>query len=127
MAHAYFELEMHETAVFELFVRRLPASRGFLLAAGLEQVIDYLEGLRFTDEDLGFLAAMGIFPAAFLKYLATVRFTGSVHAMPEGESTTAAWRSAACCTSSSVRLALAPGLAISTSGVATASLAKPWE
>lgn len=84
MAHAYFELGMGETAVFELFVRRLPASRGFLIAAGLEQVIDYLEGLRFTPEDLECLAAMGIFPAAFLKYLATVHFTGSVHAMAEG-------------------------------------------
>jgi nicotinate phosphoribosyltransferase len=83
-AHAYFELGMRESAVFELFVRRLPVSRGFLVAAGLEQVIEYLEGLCFKSEDLEFLASLGTFPEAFLKYLATVRFTGSVHAMPEG-------------------------------------------
>ena len=84
MAHAYHELDMHETAVFELFVRRLPPTRRFLLAAGLEQVIEYLEALQFTLADVEFLSSLKIFPAAFLDYLATVRFTGSVHAMAEG-------------------------------------------
>jgi len=84
MAHAYFELDMHETAVFELFVRRLPRPRRFLVAAGLEQVLDYLEGLRFSAEDIEFLASLGTFPARFLDHLAGVRFTGSVHAMREG-------------------------------------------
>jgi nicotinate phosphoribosyltransferase len=84
MAHAYHELGMHETAVFELFVRRLPPTRRFLLAAGLEQVIEYLEALQFTPADVEFLSSLNIFPAAFLDYLATVRFTGSVHAMAEG-------------------------------------------
>ncbi len=84
MAHAYFELGMRESAVFELFVRRLPPTRKFLLAAGLEQVVDYLEGLRFEPADLDFLAALQLFPEDFLEHLATVRFTGSLHAMPEG-------------------------------------------
>lgn len=84
MGHAYFKLGMRETAVFELFVRRLPRSRHFLLAAGLEQVVEYLETLRFIDTDLEFLASMKIFPAEFLEHLAAVRFTGSLHAMPEG-------------------------------------------
>lgn len=84
MAQAYFELDMRETAVFELYVRRLPKARSFLIAAGLEQVLDYLEGLRFGAEDIDFLAGMGIFSASFLRHLATVRFTGSVHAMAEG-------------------------------------------
>jgi nicotinate phosphoribosyltransferase len=84
MAHAYFKLGMHDTAVFELFVRRLPPTRRFLLAAGLEQVVDYLENLRFTTPDLEFLTSMGIFPADFLEYLADVRFTGSLHGMREG-------------------------------------------
>lgn len=84
MAHAYFELGMREPAVFELFVRRLPRTRRFLLAAGLEQIVEYLEGLRFTATDIEFLAGMKIFPTAFLEHLATVRFTGSVHAMAEG-------------------------------------------
>lgn len=84
MAHAYFKLGMRDTAVFELFVRRLPPTRRFLLAAGLEQVVEYLETLRFIGTDLEFLASLKIFPAEFLDYLAGVRFTGSVHAMPEG-------------------------------------------
>ena len=84
MAHAYFELGMRESAVFELFVRRLPGSRRFLIAAGLEQVVEYLEGLRFTQSDVEFLARLKLFPDAFLEYLLAVRFTGSVHAMPEG-------------------------------------------
>jgi len=84
MAHAYFELGMRETAVFELFVRRLPPTRRFLVAAGLEQVVDYLEGLRFAPRDIEFLASLGSFPRKFLDHLAGVRFTGSLHAMPEG-------------------------------------------
>jgi nicotinate phosphoribosyltransferase len=84
MARAYFDLGMRETAVFELFVRRLPPTRHFLLAAGLEQVIEYLEALQFTPEDVEFLSRMRIFPARFLEHLGTVRFTGSVHAMAEG-------------------------------------------
>ena len=84
MAHAYYKLGMRETAVFELFVRRLPRTRRFLLAAGLEQVVEYLESLRFAAADLEFLASMKIFPGDFLEHLSSVRFTGSLHAMPEG-------------------------------------------
>jgi len=84
MAQAYFELGMRDNAVFELFVRRLPETRRFLLAAGLEQALEYIDGLRFTAEDIGFLATLGRFRADFLDYLRSVRFTGAVHAMPEG-------------------------------------------
>jgi len=84
MAHAYFELGMRETAVFEVFVRRLPRSRQFLVAAGLAQVLEYLEGLQFTAADIGYLATLDLFPQPFLEHLATLRFTGSVDAMPEG-------------------------------------------
>jgi nicotinate phosphoribosyltransferase len=84
MAQAYFDLQMRETAVFELFVRRLPSSRRFLIAAGLEHALEYIEGLHFSAEDLQFLSARGQFSQAFLEHLGTVRFTGSVHAMPEG-------------------------------------------
>jgi nicotinate phosphoribosyltransferase len=84
MAQAYFELGMHETAVFELFVRRLPGTRRFLVAAGLEQLLTYAEQLRFTADEVAFLAELGTFSSRFLDYLASVRFTGSVHAMPEG-------------------------------------------
>lgn len=84
MAHAYHALDMHDTAVFELFVRRLPRGRSFLVAAGLEQALDHLENLRFGGAELEFLERLGDFPRDFLDRLATLRFTGSVHAMPEG-------------------------------------------
>lgn len=84
MAHVYFEQGMDDIAVFELVVRRLPAKRRFLLAAGLEQVVEYLEQLRFSAADLEFLESLATFPRAFLDHLADLRFTGSVHAMPEG-------------------------------------------
>ena len=84
MAQAYFELGMNGTAVFELFVRRLPETRHFLLAAGLEQALEYVENLRFTADDLAFLSRVGLFRSDFLDYLGSVRFTGSIHALGEG-------------------------------------------
>jgi nicotinate phosphoribosyltransferase len=84
MAHAYFRQGMRDTAVFELFVRRLPKSRRFLLSAGLAQVVEYLETLRFSSDELRFLASTNAFPADFIEHLSGVRFTGSVHAMAEG-------------------------------------------
>ena len=65
MAQAYFELGMKDDAVFELFVRRLPATRRFLLAAGLEQALEYIAGLKFTADDIAFLATLGRFRADF--------------------------------------------------------------
>jgi nicotinate phosphoribosyltransferase len=84
MLQAYFENRMEETAVFDLFMRNLPAQRGFLLAAGLEQALDYLEQLQVTPEELEWLAGSGRFSRDFLDYLGKLRFTGDVHAMPEG-------------------------------------------
>ncbi len=84
MAQAYFELGMSDTAVFELFARRLPATRRFLLAAGLEQALKYIEQLHFTEQDLEYLARLGLFSQRFLDHLSTLRFSGSLHAMPEG-------------------------------------------
>jgi nicotinate phosphoribosyltransferase len=84
MLQGYFQQGMEETAVFELMVRKLPPHRAFLLAAGLEQALDYLEGLRFTEAELEWLDTCGRFDRAFVDYLADLRFTGDVHAMPEG-------------------------------------------
>jgi nicotinate phosphoribosyltransferase len=70
--------------VFELFVRHLPATRTFLVAAGLEQALAYLEGLRFDERALEWLRASGRFTSAFVDRLAALRFSGDVHAMPEG-------------------------------------------
>ncbi|HXW71285.1 MAG TPA: nicotinate phosphoribosyltransferase [Methylocella sp.] len=84
MVEAYLENEQTQTAVFEFFVRTLPPRRGFLLAAGLEQAIEYFEGLRFSTEDLAWLAKQGQFKAPVLDWLTAFRFTGDVHAIPEG-------------------------------------------
>lgn len=84
MGQAYFDLGMRETAVFELFVRRLPPSRRYLVAAGLAQVIEYLQQFRFTGHELDYLAGLGTFKSSFLESLRELRFTGSLHAMPEG-------------------------------------------
>ena len=84
MLQAYFDRGMNDTAVFEFFVRKLPEQRNFLLAGGLEQVVDYLENLRFTDEDLAWLGKTGRFQPAFLASLATLHFTGNIDAMAEG-------------------------------------------
>jgi nicotinate phosphoribosyltransferase len=84
MVTAYHALGMERAAVFEFFVRRLPARRGFLVAAGLEQALDYLETLQFTDADLRWLESTGRFRQESLRRLAKMRFTGDVDAVPEG-------------------------------------------
>jgi nicotinate phosphoribosyltransferase len=84
MLQAYFEAGMTGTAVFELFVRKLPPGRNFLLAAGLEQAVEFLEGLRFGAEELEWIGTCGLFKPEFAEHLARLRFTGDVHAMPEG-------------------------------------------
>src|SRR6516225_6685898 len=84
MMQAYLDHGDTGTAVFEFFMRKLPARRGFLLTAGLEQALDFLETLRFSPEDLAWLRESGRFGKGMLDYLAALRFTGDVHAMPEG-------------------------------------------
>jgi nicotinate phosphoribosyltransferase len=84
MVQAYLDHGDTKTAVFELFVRTLPARRGFLLAAGLEQALDYLENLRFSAAEITWLKSTGRFGQQLLDYLGEFRFSGDVHAMPEG-------------------------------------------
>ncbi|HEX7970975.1 MAG TPA: nicotinate phosphoribosyltransferase [Thiobacillus sp.] len=84
MLQGYHDCGMADTAVFEFFVRRLRPGRGFLLAAGLEQALDYLEQLRFAPAELEWLASTRRFSPHFLAALEALRFTGDVHAMPEG-------------------------------------------
>lgn len=84
MVQTYVEQGMMDTAVFELFVRRLPAQRGFLMAAGLEQVLDFLEQLQVSQAELQWLKQTGRFSRSCLDYLETLRFSGDVHAMQEG-------------------------------------------
>lgn len=84
MVQAYLERGETKTAVFEFFVRALHPRRKFLIAAGLEQALGFLENLRFSPDEIDWLAAYGQFGKSLLDYLAAFRFTGDVHAMPEG-------------------------------------------
>ena len=79
MAAAYFESGMLPAASFELFIRRLPRERSYLLAAGLEHALQYLETLRFTGDDIDYLRRQPVFgniTSAFFDYLRQFRFTG---------------------------------------------------
>jgi nicotinate phosphoribosyltransferase len=84
MLQAYFAERMNDRAVFSLFVRRLPERRNYLLACGLDDVLTFLETLRFDQPALAYLDSMGRFSGDFLQFLARLRFTGDVHAVPEG-------------------------------------------
>jgi nicotinate phosphoribosyltransferase len=84
MIQAYLDHGDTDTAVFELFVRSLPPRRGFMLAAGLEQALDFLEDLRFSSADIDWLKSTGRFNKNLLDYLGDFRFSGEVHAIAEG-------------------------------------------
>lgn len=84
MLQAYFNEGMEDVAVFDLFVRRLPAERNFLLAAGLEQVLAYLQNLHFSAQSLAHLESLSLFSKPFLDYLQRFKFTGTVRAIAEG-------------------------------------------
>lgn len=84
MLQGYLDHGMVDTAAFEFFIRKMPPARGFLLAAGLEQVLEFLEGLRFHDDELRWLRDSGRFSPSLIDSLAELRFTGDVDAMPEG-------------------------------------------
>ena len=85
MAQSYFAEGIHERpATFSLFARRLPTGWGYLVAAGLDDVLEYLGGFSFADEELAFLRGTGLFQADFIEFLAGARFSGSVRALREG-------------------------------------------
>jgi nicotinate phosphoribosyltransferase len=84
MVQAYLDKAEDGQAVFEFFVRRLPTRRGFLLAAGLEDALQFLETMRYTPADIDWLKSTGRFRDNLLDYLRDFRFTGDVHAIPEG-------------------------------------------
>ncbi|MFA5560585.1 MAG: nicotinate phosphoribosyltransferase [Acholeplasmataceae bacterium] len=85
MAHGYFEQNRHlEVAVFDVFFRNVPDRGGYAIFAGLEQVIEYIESLSFSDEEVAFLRNKKMFSEAFLQYLKSFRFSSDVYAMKEG-------------------------------------------
>ncbi|MCM1082577.1 MAG: nicotinate phosphoribosyltransferase [Clostridium sp.] len=85
MANGYFVNGFKDKiACFDMFYRRNPDNGGFVVAAGLEQLIEYIENMHFSDEDIAYLKGKGEFSEEFLAYLADFKFTGSIDAVPEG-------------------------------------------
>ena len=85
MANGYFQTGMaDQICYFDVFFRNVPDGGGFAIAAGLEQIIDYINDLHFDEEDIEYLRGKGGFSEAFLEYLRTFRFTGDIWAVPEG-------------------------------------------
>jgi nicotinate phosphoribosyltransferase len=85
MAQSYLRGERNEMATFDLFVRHLPRNRSFLVSAGLEQILLFLERMSFTDDSIRYLKKLNMFSDDFLDYLRKFKFTGTVYAIPEGE------------------------------------------
>ena len=85
MAHGYFQSDMaDDIAYFDMFFRRVPDGGGYAIMAGLDQLIDYLKGLSFTDEDIEYLRGKNLFCEEFLEYLHNFKFACDVWAVPEG-------------------------------------------
>ena len=85
MMQGYFkEKDANETVVFDMFYRNNPHGNGFAICAGLEQVIEYIENLRFSNDDIDYLRSLKLFDEDFLEYLHDFRFTGDIYAIPEG-------------------------------------------
>ena len=85
MGNGYFQTGIDkQICYFDVFFRDVPDGGGFAIAAGLEQIIDYIQDLRFTPEDIDFLRGKGVFSEEFLQYLLNFRFTGDIWAVPEG-------------------------------------------
>ncbi len=85
MANGYFRQEMQERITyFDVFFRRVPDGGGFAIAAGLEQLVDYIRDLHFDEEDIAYLRGKNLFQEDFLDYLRNFQFTGDIWAVPEG-------------------------------------------
>jgi nicotinate phosphoribosyltransferase len=85
MTYGYFrEGKAEQPVVFDLFFRKLPPGSGYAIVAGLEQVAEYLQGLRFSEKNLDYLAGLNLFDMKFIDYLRDFRFTGDLWAIPEG-------------------------------------------
>lgn len=85
MSNGYFRDEVKDTqVVFDVFYRKNPDNGGFAIFAGLEQIVDYIENLKFLDEDIEYLREQNMFCEEFLEYLQSFKFTGDIYAFPEG-------------------------------------------
>jgi nicotinate phosphoribosyltransferase len=84
MAEAYLAYKRDTRATFDLFIRQLPVNRNYLIACGLEDILNYIRGLKFSSQDLSYLKGLKLFSADFLEYLRGFRFRGDIWALPEG-------------------------------------------
>lgn len=84
MQGLFLEGKHEQRCVFDRYYRKNPFGGGYTVVAGLEHVVQFLQGLRFTEEDIAYLRSTGLFKEVFLSYLKSFRFTGDVYAMPEG-------------------------------------------
>lgn len=84
MMQGYFHNKTNGTVVFDVFYRRNPSGSAYAICAGLEQVIDYVKNLNFSQEDIDYLRSTGFFQEDFLVYLSNFKFTGTIYAIPEG-------------------------------------------
>ncbi len=84
MMQGYFKNRTNETVIFDVFYRSNPEDAAYSIAAGLAQVIEYIEGLHFDETDINYLRSTGFFQEDFLEYLKDFRFTGDIYAIPEG-------------------------------------------
>ena len=84
MMQGYFERQENETVVFDVFFRSNPCGSGYSIAAGLEQVIDYIKDLNFSYDDVDYLRNLNMFSEDFLHYLSGFHFSGDIYAIPEG-------------------------------------------
>ncbi|SHI47380.1 nicotinate phosphoribosyltransferase [Parasporobacterium paucivorans] len=84
MMQGYYKNKNRDIVVFDTFFRRNPCGSGYSIACGLEQIMEYVKKLKFTEADIDYLRSLGIFEADFLSYLKVFRFTGDIYAIPEG-------------------------------------------
>lgn len=84
MMQGYFKNHSTETVIFDVFYRKNPSGGGYSITAGLEQVIDYIKNLHFSEDDIAYLRSLNIFDEDFLEYLRDFRFSGDIYAIPEG-------------------------------------------
>lgn len=84
MMQGYFKNPTNQTVIFDMFYRTNPCGGAFAITAGLEQMIEYIENLHFTDEDIEYLRSLNTFDEDFLEYLSNFHFTGDIYAIPEG-------------------------------------------
>ncbi len=84
MMQGYFKNKSNEKVIFDVFYRKNPNDASYAITAGLEQVIDYIDNLSFSDADIDYLRSTGFFHEDFLEYLRNFKFTGDIYAIPEG-------------------------------------------